>query len=130
MAKDGLIVVVEDDDDLRRIEHQLLEDEGYFVLDAPDGLVGLKVLSSANKPVEALVDYCMPNMDGYRMLQAVVKDSDTLQRHAYVLVTANRQALPPAFEHLLTDRQIPIVDKPFDVEELLETVAEARERVA
>jgi CheY-like chemotaxis protein len=126
MATAGQVVVIEDDPVIRQVEHQLLEDEGYTVLEAPDGAVGLSLLTHAGESVVALVDYCMPTMDGYTMLQAVANDGEDLRRHAYVLVTANRDLMPSAFWRLLATQHIPIVNKPFTIDELLERVAEAR----
>jgi CheY-like chemotaxis protein len=126
---DGQVVVIEDDPDLRRIEHDLLENAGYTVQEAPDGAAGLSLLAGAEESVVVLVDYRMPHMDGYEMLKAVTNDHAELQRHAYVLVTANRVFLPPDFKRLLALQHIPIVEKPFEVDELLERVEEACEQI-
>jgi CheY-like chemotaxis protein len=122
---DKQVLVVEDDHAIREIEELLLHAEGYEVLEAPDGVVGLALLARNKGALVALVDYRMPHIDGYELLQAVAAGGNNLQRHAYILVTANRDVISPRFEQLLSSHNIPIVAKPFDIDILLDAVAHA-----
>jgi CheY-like chemotaxis protein len=126
---DNQVLVVDDDADIRQVLREALEDAGYQVLEAPDGAVGLQLLARADEALVALVDYRMPQMDGYTMLRAVTDGGAELRRHAYVLVTANRAHLPPAFTHLLASYHIPIVDKPFDLDTMLTMIGAARDQL-
>jgi hypothetical protein len=63
------------------------------------------------------------------MLRAVAGDGASLQRHAYVLGTANRDLISPAFARLLAEHHIPIMDKPFDMDTLLHTITEAHDQM-
>jgi CheY-like chemotaxis protein len=126
---DEQVLVIEDDPDIRHIVRWLLEDEGYAVLEAPDGAVGLRLLARTHEALIALVDYRMPHMDGFEMLRAVAGDGMGLKRHVYVLVTADRDLISPAFARLLAEHHIPILDKPFDMDTLLHTITEAHDHM-
>jgi DNA-binding NtrC family response regulator len=124
---DDQLLVIEDDPEIRRAVREALEDEGYAVREAPDGAVGLRLLARTEESLVALVDYRMPQIDGYLLFRTVAEGGANLQRHAYVLVTANHAHLPSAFVRLLASCHIPIVDKPFDLDTLLLAVATARD---
>ncbi len=126
---DVQVLVVEDDHALRKIEELLLLDEGYEVLEACDGVEGLALLTRSKSALVALVDYRMPHMDGYEVLRAVAADGKDLQRHAYILVTANPDLVSPAFEQLLANHDIPIITKPLNFDALLAAVAHAHHRL-
>jgi len=64
------ILVVENDPFLRRLTAQLLELEGYQVLQAENGRVGLEAFDSA-LPALVLCDLLMPEMDGRELLRAL-----------------------------------------------------------
>jgi two-component system, chemotaxis family, chemotaxis protein CheY len=69
------ILVVEDDRDLRETFVEALEDEGYNVGEASDGLRALEYLrSSAPKPQLILLDLMMPNMNGFQFREEQLKN--------------------------------------------------------
>ena|SRR5579871_6139664 len=127
---DGHVLVVDDDPGIRESVRFLLEDEGYTVEEAPDGVAGLSLLARSPEALIALVDYRMPRMDGQQLLDRVADDTKVLKRHAYVLFTANRDLLSPKFNQLLAARHIPIIEKPFEIDTLLNVVAHAHEELA
>jgi CheY-like chemotaxis protein len=61
------ILVVDDDPLIRLTVTGILEDEGYTVVDAGDGLEALAVLATLDgvRPAAILLDITMPRMDGY-----------------------------------------------------------------
>jgi CheY-like chemotaxis protein len=120
----GTVLIIEDDDDIRDSLRLILEDEGYRVLDAPDGVVGLVALEQSAQALVALVDYRMPRMDGIMMLTEVARQPN-LAQHAYLLVTANYDQLPPGSGELLRALAVGMVRKPFDLDLLLLAVAQA-----
>ncbi len=61
----GVILIVEDDTDIREALAQILSDEGYEVLSAPNGKVGLDRLRE-RKPDLILLDLMMPVMNGWQ----------------------------------------------------------------
>jgi CheY-like chemotaxis protein len=59
------VLVVEDEDILRRYISKIMEDAGYRVLAAQDGLHGLSLFRASRFPVELVItDVCMPRMTG------------------------------------------------------------------
>ena len=58
------ILVVDDDPDIRLTVAGILEDEGYAVVSAADGLDALAKLAET-RPAAILLDIAMPRMDGY-----------------------------------------------------------------
>jgi CheY-like chemotaxis protein len=61
----GLILVVDDDDDVRSTVAEALEDEGFEVATAANGAEALKLLVDGLFPDAILLDMMMPEMDGW-----------------------------------------------------------------
>ncbi len=121
----GTVLIVEDNADIREALHELLQDERYAVLEASDGLAGLALLRASRVGLVVLLDYLMPRMDGFAMMRAAVADPGVLARHTFILLTANDDRLPAAFETLLEMLHMPIIGKPFELDDLLDAVAAA-----
>jgi CheY-like chemotaxis protein len=117
------VLVVDDDPDLRAVLRSVLEDYGHAVSEAGDGLRALEQLRGSHWPFVVLLDLKMPLLDGAAVLGAVAGDRSLAHRHRFVLVTGSAQTLPPALGTLLTSLDVPLVQKPFDVEALLDLVA-------
>ena len=62
------ILLVEDEDQLRRVMKDLLEREGYAIVEAADGVQALEQMDRHNPDV-ILLDLNLPGMDGYGVLQ-------------------------------------------------------------
>jgi len=70
------ILVIEDEPNLRRNILDFLELEGFEVLEASDGQIGIDS-ARANKPDLIVSDISMPNMDGYNALLELRKDESS-----------------------------------------------------
>ena len=125
-ARKPSVLVVDDDASIRETLHELLADAGYVVNEARDGLQALDHLRKAPEPVIVLLDLMMPRMDGAAVLGAVAGDSGRLRRHAYIMMTAGHQALSLAFAHLLSDLDVQVIYKPFDIDRLLDLIGGQR----
>ena len=64
MIGKALILLVEDDHDIRASFSDALEDEGHAVIGAKDGLDALERLNMGLRPNLILLDLMMPRMDG------------------------------------------------------------------
>jgi CheY-like chemotaxis protein len=124
--RSATVLIVEDNEDIRDAIRELLQEEAYTVLEAGDGLTGLALLHLSQVALVVLLDYTMPRMDGFAMLRAVAQDTHLRARHSFILLTANDDRLPGEFEHLLAVLHVPIVGKPFELQELVDAVATAR----
>ncbi len=64
------ILVVDDEESLREICRDALEDEGYQVLEATDGRDALKVIAASN--IDLIIsDLRMPEMNGFELLEKI-----------------------------------------------------------
>jgi PAS domain S-box-containing protein len=116
-----LVLVVDDEDSVRFILRQILQNNGYRVLEAQDGAAALALYGVHRQPVQLiLTDLLMPGMDGYALIRAL------RQLPAPIKIIA-MGGLPPPPEVLqelgLTAQQF--ISKPFDSAALLNALREA-----
>lgn len=71
------ILLVDDDEDARLLMRTLLEKEGFEVQEAEDGQKGLDLLKAGPDFSLAILDLCMPAMDGAEVLNAIRGSVDT-----------------------------------------------------
>lgn len=67
------VLVIDDEEGIRRVLQDILEDEGYTVFAAEDGLEGLDVLSREHIDL-VLLDVWLPKMGGIDVLQRIKSD--------------------------------------------------------
>jgi CheY-like chemotaxis protein len=115
-AERRTVLVVDDDADLRMMVEFVLEDAGYVVQLAADGLEALERLKM-KLPDAILLDMRMPRMDGWEF----GRHFRTQYGHSIPLIvmTASEHAEKQAKEIDADD----FVAKPFDVDSLLRVVA-------
>lgn len=116
-------LVVDDDAMIRETLRQILEDEGYAVAQAPDGVAALEILRSTPARLVVLLDVMMPQLDGCGVLRAVTDDLQLMSQHRYVIMTAI--TLNDAMTQMMQQVGAPLLSKPFSVEALLDLTAEA-----
>lgn len=71
-----LILVADDEADIRALLRILLEKDGYRVLEAADGLEALRALRDHPEVSLILLDIMMPNLDGFETARALRKSTD------------------------------------------------------
>ena len=69
------ILIVEDEANIRELLRLYLEREGYTVLEAENGVEGIKMWKS-DKPDMLLLDVMMPVMDGWAVCREIRAESD------------------------------------------------------
>jgi two-component system cell cycle sensor histidine kinase/response regulator CckA len=112
------ILVAEDEAMLRVLAVEMLEDAGFQVFEAGDGVEALELLK-ANPQIALLVsDIKMPRMDGYALVTAGLEFKPDLK---VLLMTGYSQDPPP---HFLKARDIQILHKPFNLEKLCSVALE------
>ena len=115
MAK--TILIVEDEEAVRELEKFILEQQGYDVLEARDGLEGL-AKAEFRKPDLILLDLMMPDVSGGRMF-------DEMRKHPLtagipiVVVTGKPDAHDIFDEQLGKDN---VIMKPFEADTLVERI--------
>ncbi len=113
--ENNLVLVVEDNEDVREFIQGTLQEEGYRVITAPNGQTGIDM---ALKTIPDLVvsDVMMPIKDGYEVCQALKQDEKT-SHVPLILLTAKA-----SFESKMKGLDIFADDylvKPFSTTELL-----------
>jgi DNA-binding NtrC family response regulator len=80
-----LLLVVNDDPQVRNMIREVMELEGHSVLTANDGQDGLELMRTSPEALVVLVDFLMEHMSGPNMMLAVGEDVDLAARHVYIL---------------------------------------------
>lgn len=106
------ILVVDDDEIMRNALKRILENEGYKVLLAVDGLELSKILETTRLDL-ILLDVNLPWVDGYELCR-LIKDHHALKDVPLVLVSArkSKEDIQTGFDAGCND----YVTKPFDID--------------
>lgn len=80
------VMLVEDDEQLRKIYEARLQAEGYTVVPAQDGEEGL-ALAKAEKPDLIIADIMMPKISGLEMLD-ILRNTDEFKGVKIIMLTA------------------------------------------
>jgi CheY-like chemotaxis protein len=93
-APKPLVVIVDDDDDIREAVRDTVERDGYETASASNGWEGLQILRRARgEPCIVILDLMMPVMDGLELLWRI--DADGLRTYVIVLTAAREPGVPP-----------------------------------
>jgi CheY-like chemotaxis protein len=117
---DQRVLVVEDDEDIRSFVTAVLEDAGYHVLPAANGLEALQRVEQES-PGAILLDMKMPVMDGWAFVAQYRANSP--RQAPIIVMTAAHEAAERAREVNATD----VLSKPFDIDDLLASLSRALE---
>ena len=92
MTNAARILVVDDDHDVRESLRDALEDAGYAVAEAVDGLDALEKIRAANDlPAVIVLDLMMPRMNGIEFREEMVKE-ERLKDVPVLVLTADANA--------------------------------------
>jgi CheY-like chemotaxis protein len=108
------ILIVEDEEAVRELEKFILEQHGYEVMEARDGLEGL-TKAEFRRPDLILLDLMMPDVSGGRMFDEM-KQHPVTAGIPIVVVTGKPDA------HQLFDEEIGaenVIMKPFEADTLI-----------
>ena len=116
--KGKTILVVENSQTVRKLVTIALTQNGYKVIEAKDGFEALSKLTKT-RPDLILLDIILPQMDGYKVL-TMVKTHDDYKDMPIVMLTGKDSFYDKTKGEL--SGAAAYLTKPFDQEELLETV--------
>lgn len=118
----GRVLIIDDDEIIRKSCEKVLSPEGYIVVSAQSGREGLKLLS--NKPFDlVLTDLRMPDMNGIDVLKKVKETGPDIE----VIIITGYGTIKSAIEAIRYGAY-DYVEKPFSPEELLNVVRRSLER--
>lgn len=89
MVDAPVILVVEDDSDLRESLCEVLSDAGYDTASAAHGSAALELLRDGLRPALILLDLMMPIMSGWEFREEQLADAE-LARIPVMVMTASR----------------------------------------
>jgi len=112
------ILVVDDEPGVLEIVRTNLEWEGYQVLEAQDGLEGLKAARQSH-PDLVILDVMMPGLNGWQVLQAIEADPD-LAGTPVIMLTVVEDDL--SMIQGLEMGAVEYICKPFNPLDLVQTV--------
>ena len=113
------ILIVEDNENTRRLLETILRSSGYEVIPAPDAEEGLRILESSTVDL-VLLDLFLPGKDGIQFLRHRAEmDPDRQPPVIVVSATEDMDTLRPQLRELGAKMAL---RKPFDVQELLDGV--------
>ncbi|OLD33676.1 MAG: hypothetical protein AUI44_00400 [Chloroflexi bacterium 13_1_40CM_2_67_6] len=112
------VLVVEDDDDTRRLMEIELGEAGYDVIAALDGQHALRLVKTA-RPKVLLVDLGLPLMSGDEFVRRWRASADV--KDVTVVIVSGREDAAEVAENLGVGR---VISKPFRIEDLVATVAQ------
>ena len=115
-TKGRVVLVVDDDDMIRRLVRTVLEADEFEVAEATDGESALALASSA-EPAVVVLDVMMPGLDGVEVCRRLDHD-----RVKVIILTARED--PELEEDCRKAGANAFVTKPFSSIELLDLVAE------
>jgi CheY-like chemotaxis protein len=120
-AENEVVLVVEDDADLRTLIVRMLKMLGYGVYEASSGAVALAVLPTLSRVDLLLTDVVLPGGMGGRELAKVV----TRERPGLPALYMSGYAKNAIFRHGHLDEGIQLLQKPFRMVDIARAVREA-----
>ena len=111
------VLIVEDEEAVRELEKFILENAGYEVMEARDGLEGLTKVEF-RKPDLILLDLMMPDVSGGRMFDEM-RDHPSTRDIPIVVVTGKPDAHEMFDDAIGEDN---VIMKPFEADTLIQRI--------
>ncbi|MGQ9624274.1 MAG: response regulator [Candidatus Bathycorpusculaceae bacterium] len=116
MGQNARILIVDDDENIRKVLTTILEDEGYIVEAVENGKKAVEKTKKSFYNL-ALIDIRLPDMEGTELL---TKMKDTTPKMRKIIITGY-PTLQNAIEAVNRGADAYIL-KPFDMEKVLQTI--------
>ncbi len=113
------ILFIEDESALQKTVGEILKQEGYEVIPALDGEVGLK-LAQRKTPDLILLDLVLPKLHGFEVLKQLKENSET--KNIPVVVLTNLEGIKDIDKAIELGAQSYLVKAQYELKELVEKV--------
>jgi CheY-like chemotaxis protein len=114
------ILIVDDDRGTREALCEILDDAGYSVLPAENGLLAFESVAKAGvTPALILLDLAMPVMDGFTFL-SIVRQHSQLAQVPVIVMSGDAKA--PRLRVERPANVMEVLSKPIDVRQMMELV--------
>ena len=118
------ILFIEDESALQKTFGELLTQEGYQMISALDGEIGLR-LAKSKKPDLILLDLIMPKVDGFGVLKKLKEDEET--KNIPVIVLTNLEELEDLDRAIELGATTYLIKANYYLEEVLEKIRKTLE---
>ena len=122
------ILVVDDEEDIRKLVRRLLIEKGHQVIEADRGLVALRLVKEES-PDLILLDAMLPELHGFDIAKRL-KDSDKYGKIPILMMSAVYRGWRMAEDLKASYGIEDYIEKPFRIAELLAKVARLLERAS
>jgi len=119
-----LVLVVEDDQVIRQVIGEVLDERGFRVTAVGNGAEALEALDH-ERPSAVVLDLLMPVMHGWAFMESYFEKTDGAA--IPIVVVSVNPILPRSFDRFGVRR---CIGKPFQVDDLVEAVEDALQVVA
>ncbi len=126
MGENITVLVIEDEEHIRRVLEYNLKLDGFEVFLAEDGAAGLQT-AIEKKPDVILLDWLMPEMDGLQVLMELKNNINT--KHIPVFMLTAKGMLSDVTQAIETGAD-DYITKPFNPMQLGKTIREKLEKCA
>lgn len=117
-GSDRLVLIVDDEDNVRSVAQRVVERAGFVVVTASDGIEAIALARTrAGEVALVLLDMLMPKMNGEQTFLALRREYPTLP----VLLTSGFSEEESA-QRLLNEPAVAFIQKPYGVHHLLEAI--------
>lgn len=116
------ILFIEDESALQKTFGDLLKQEGYEMVSALDGEIGLKLVKT-EKPDLILLDLILPKLHGFEVLKKIKEDEQT--KDIPVIVLTNLEEMTEVGKAIGLGAKAYLVKMQYTLEELLEKIKNA-----
>ncbi|MGH7386257.1 MAG: ATP-binding protein, partial [Candidatus Rokuibacteriota bacterium] len=118
------ILLVEDEEDVRTLAREVLERQGYTVLEAGDGVQALDICETAGDRIDViLTDVVMPRMSGRELVDRVRATKPTMP-----VLYMSGYTEDAILRHGVRDASILLLGKPFTPADLLGKIREVLDK--
>lgn len=115
----GLVLLVDDNDDLRRIVRRQLSHAGYTVIEASTGEEALELVAAIGDLRAVVSDVIMPGVSGFRM----AREATALRPHLRIVLMTGFDG---AEDEDRSGMAWPVLRKPFEPEQLVRAIEQDR----
>jgi len=118
------ILFIEDESALQKTFGDILKDEGYKMVSALDGEVGLR-LAKSEKPDLILLDLILPRVHGFEVLKTLRSDEET--KEIPIIVLTNLEGMGDVEKALELGATTYLIKASYSLEEVVEKIKKALE---
>jgi CheY-like chemotaxis protein len=112
------ILLVDDDEAVRNLGHEMLSKIGHRVLTAPDGESALALYQARQNEIDLIMlDLMMPGMGGYRCLEHLIE----INPEAKILV-ASGYSCKESMKHQIQSKAKGFLSKPYAIQQVSEAI--------